>query len=1122
MSHLAAFGTGVAKAGGMRRLPLPFVVLVFACSDPAPKIGEAESSTEDRAIRFVDRTGARITVDQKMSYGVAIGDVDGDGDRDLFYANFGVTVGNRAQRNQLFLNRHAELGVAIFDQAPANALPGGDAKASRKAVMGDIDGDGDLDIVVANSTLDVQAPALNQLLINDGRGRFTDRTDRLPAGARGGLTCGVALFDMDGDGDLDIFFGQYGRDFIGEPNNLIENRGNLQFVNRTDWLPADALSTVDVVAVDYDRDGDLDLVTAEVGIRHANQLYVNDGRGHFAAQPDALGGTVAASHSVTAAQINGDSYIDLVFGNLDTADEILLGSAERRFRRGSFGDLPQLPGPTTDIAVADVDRDGDFDFFVAKGDSHQDHLLLNDGRGRFSTTDRDQGRISYLRGQSRDANTYRRIERNVIGRVTGNGGVRHDTYTHQVELVDLDRDGHPEAVTAMGQTDVGETSRIFGNHQSTSDGRWGWFAFNHDTAVFRTSHAVVYYGMSVADLDRDGDLDAVVSGRDSRIMINRNGSLEDLRTDWIGGRSFLGGEAIRLGDFDGDGYPDAVSGGWAPSPSNYPNKIWRNDRGRRLVQLDNQLPAPGTNNNTDNFAVADVDGDGDLDILECNIALPWNNNDPMAQRNRLLINQGDGRFVDRTEWLPRDSDGDSTYAASFGDLDGDGDLDLVYANNTRHVVNGNRPGTNRVLINQGDGRFRSLFGAFGSQANGDSEDVALADLDGDGDLDVVFANYADSKNEPSRIFFNDGSGRFSWESGRYPLSAERRPYQHKEVEVGDIDRDGDIDIVLADFERQPILYLVNDGRGRFAEAANPDARFFAYAGDIELLDVDGDGDLDLYVGASDYKISRLLINVTDTGDGGGGDGGGGNTGPISREHAETFVMHAYRAILGRDAEPTGLDNWASRLESGAQSVLGLCNALANSREFTRRRGTLTPNQLTTSLYSGVLERAPTSAERDATRRRIVNGALGEAAADLLEGAEFADRFLGGGGPPPPPPPPPPPSDLSDAEIMIAHAYRGILGREAMPEARAGWASQIDNGVSVTEVCRQFFASNEFMVRRGHLTPPELADALYEGILERPADGPGRASAIAGIESGQQHVVAANMLESHEFRVRFLD
>lgn len=246
------------------------------------------------------------------------------------------------------------------------------------------------------------------------------------------------------------------------------------------------------------------------------------------------------------------------------------------------------------------------------------------------------------------------------------------------------------------------------------------------------------------------------------------------------------------------------------------------------------------------------------------------------------------------EALAAKSGSPNSMAAQASDLDGDGDLDLAIA-----VENG----TNRVLLNDGTGY---LTEARLTGPSGDHEDVAIADYDRDGDLDLVFigeddqmqgyhlndgkagftdvterlpgrttsntvvtadldcdgdADLVTANAGPDFVWINDGTGHFTDESAaRLP----QHPDISQDIAVGDIDNDGDPDLAFGN-EEQNRLYR-NDGTGHFTEAPLPRRATPEETRDVDLVDVDGDGDLDLYFAnvrifnADRDQQDRLLFN----------------------------------------------------------------------------------------------------------------------------------------------------------------------------------------------------------------------------------------------------------------------
>jgi hypothetical protein len=228
---------------------------------------------------------------------------------------------------------------------------------------------------------------------------------------------------------------------------------------------------------------------------------------------------------------------------------------------------------------------------------------------------------------------------------------------------------------------------------------------------------------------------------------------------------------------------------------------------------------------TANVSVGDLDGDGDLDLV-----LAKGRHWPLP--DLVLLNDGKGGFARRHPVSVR---ADRSYSAALADLDGDGDLDLVVGNDA--------PDEKIIYRNDGHGNF-SLAGTFGSPA-WPTRNVTVVDLDGDRRPDLVVANRsADPRGSGARagnqVCLNDGRGRFP--SCRL-LSAESATT----IAAGDMDGDGAVDLVVPHRDGGQSYVLFNDGRGGFRRRLPFGPRDAATRA-VALGDLDGDGRLDIVVG----------------------------------------------------------------------------------------------------------------------------------------------------------------------------------------------------------------------------------------------------------------------------------
>ena len=341
--------------------------VAFGTPDPPPPPPPPSSPVP---LSFTDISVASGVAPSVLGgHGAMFGDATGNGGPDLYITmNF-----DGPQADLFFVND----GDATFtEEGAARGVDDFDV-GSHGAAFSDLDNDGDLDLV-NGATGGAGAP--NNIFQNNGRGFFTDMTPASMA-TRAEATRGLVTFDMDRDGDLDVFAvsGFLGSDDpAGERNELYRNDGNLQFTSITSGAAYHAEAGQGVTDTDYDGDGDVDLIASNRSGRLA--VLRNDGGVFTQVTAAGIGIDRDAASGITMADIDTDGDQDMLLVDLDANGE-RVGSLFRNDGAGTFTRLREFTGFDGYMGgFADLDNDQDLDLVLA-GD---DVSYLNDGAGGFT------------------------------------------------------------------------------------------------------------------------------------------------------------------------------------------------------------------------------------------------------------------------------------------------------------------------------------------------------------------------------------------------------------------------------------------------------------------------------------------------------------------------------------------------------------------------------------------------------------------------------------------------------------------------------------------------------------------------------------------------------------------
>ncbi|WP_044169973.1 FG-GAP-like repeat-containing protein, partial [Kamptonema formosum] len=572
--------------------------------------------------------------------------------------------------------RTATLNIAdqlpfTFTELTGTNNPFAGLNASAKPSFADIDGDGDLDAFIANAK--TQSVSFWE---NDG-GTLTEVTGTgNPFGNMlGGFFTPASFGDLNSDGDLDAFVGTK----KGAVNFYSNSSGTFTQVTDTSNPFAGVSYSFNLLTLtDIDSDGDLDALG-----QGSTNFYRNDS-GTF---------TKVTGSDNPLAVLSVTNYSNPVFADIDDdgdLDAIITRnySSNKVFRNdsgtftqvaGTDNPLNSVPGYLTDLIFADIDSDGDNDAVRYSGDSVDFYSY-------------DSGTFTQVTGTANPFN-----------------GVSVGSAPLPI-FADIDGDGDVDAILADGDGTIdtwrnnGGTSftKLTGSDNPFVDVRTDYYSF-----------------LSFEDIDGDGDSDAVIGKFDGTVQVYRNSSgtfTQVTAADDLLNRESLGFFylAPTLADIDSDGDLDAFVG------SQKGVKFFRNDSGT-LTEV------TGAGNPFDSIptaippSFADIDGDGDLDAF-------------LATGGPVVFFRNDGgTFVAVTDSSNPVAGVYSSTAPTFADFDRDGDLDAFIG----------KKGTTFVYTNNA-GTF-TPYGPVGPQG------TLFADIDGDGDLDALIP---DSKTGNYRLYEN--------------------------------------------------------------------------------------------------------------------------------------------------------------------------------------------------------------------------------------------------------------------------------------------------------------------------------------------------------------------------------
>jgi hypothetical protein len=803
---------------------------------------------------------ARIMMNANLlnGSGVALGDHDGDGLCDLYLCNLNGT-------NALYRN----LGDWRFTDVTAEAGAACPGQTSTGAVFADIDGDTDLDLLVTS----MGGP--NACFLNDGRGHFTNITTAAGLISRLGSTS-MALADIDGNGSLDLYVANYG------VNSLLRSGGALSY-QMVDGKPV-------VTGRHAKRIKVIEGIMYELG--EPDVLYLNNSRGQFRPVSwtdgtflDENGKTLAEapwdqSLTVLFRDFNGDGFPDLyICSDASTPDRFWINDGHGRFR--ALNPLAQRHTSYFSMSAdsADIDRDGYADFMVLDMLS-RDHRLVMAQMSEMHPQPRHIGDIANQPQVRRNTLFHSRPD-GTYAEIAQLSGVQASEWSWSIIFLDVDLDGWEDALIANGfgydmdNLDVRARIRAMGP-LSVAQSRRNILLYPRletPNVAFRNQHDLTFRemgrdwgfdstqvgnGMALADLDNDGDLDAVINCLNSPALLYRNEAaavrvgvrLKGLapNTQGIGAKiKVFGGPVVQTQEVicggryvSGD---DPMRVFAAGSATNLTIEVtWRSGK-RSLVKG----AVPNCIYEISEGAVQEPPHEGPLEAT------------PLFRDVSELLHHThhEQPFDDhaRQPLLPRVLSQAGPGVAWF-DWNGDGFEDVI--------IGSGRGGALAVFSNNGKGGFTKLADPVLNSPVPDDLGGIVGFITAPEQRAVLAAigNYeTESTNTPSVLRYNAAGSTIVAAEPLPGLRSCRGP-----LVVGDIDGDGELDLfvggrVLPGRYAEPAssrIYLGKAGRFLLDEANSKVLERVGLVNGAVLSDVNGDGHADLIL-ACDWSPVRLFI-----------------------------------------------------------------------------------------------------------------------------------------------------------------------------------------------------------------------------------------------------------------------
>lgn len=746
-------------------------------------------------------------------YSISISDINGDGKPDLIIANSGSNTVSA------FKNTSTS-GVISF--APKVDFTTGDVPFG--VAVEDLDGDGKPDIAVANWNANTISVFKNASL--NGTISFAAKEDY----TTGANPYSIAIGDLDLDGKPDLVVTDWGSDSVSVLKN-ISTIGNIMFDVKADYLTGDYPQSVSIG--DIDGDGKSDLAIANWG---SNTLSIfkntsTSGAISFDSKLDFNTGTFPCSVSI--GDLDGEGNADIAVTNWN-ANAVSVFKNESSVGVISFS--PKVDFITGDnprnISIGDVDGDGKSDLVVANSVSNNISVLSRIGFkppviSNFSPSYGPVGTSVTI-----DGNNFNTIPaNNIVFFGATKAIVSFASSTQIIATVPYGATFQYFSITDITTNLAAYSLKPFittfsgGNEINT-----GSFAEKFD---FPSGQEPT--GVSICDFDGDGKSDIVVTNNqsDSISVYANTGSYGVVsfatKLDYATGQYPIG---ICTGDMDGDGKADIAV---INSVSNTIS-VFRNTSTISNISFASKIDF-STGLTPYNVSIGDLDGDGKPDLVVAN----WNDASISVFKNTSTF--GLISFAPKVNYVCESG----TIDISIGDLNGDSKPDLAVANYFSNTVS--------ILRNNSTYGLISFAPIVNFPSGARPNNISIGDLDDDGKPDLVTANRDDNTISVFKNISTIGTLSFAT---KVDYATGVTPYYGT---IGDVDGDGNPDIIVANYNSGTVSAFKNiSTSGNITFTPGVDVATGLAPDRVSIGDLDGDGESDIVV-TNNYGYVSILRNL---------------------------------------------------------------------------------------------------------------------------------------------------------------------------------------------------------------------------------------------------------------------